>query len=107
MYLRFGSMVVIYSQRRGSRRLRDGGRITGSLPLPITRPEDAVQRESYKTKLRSDLWEHLGRKIQPVTPSHICISQACVYSDAQFIPPVLINRGRRGTVGGRGEEMRG
>lgn len=58
-----------------------------------------------QNKIREqNLWEHLGRKIQPVTPRHICVSQPCVYSDAQFIPPLLINRSDTETVGdGRGK----
>lgn len=46
----------------------------------------------------------LKEEIQPVTQRYICISQPCVYSDAQFIPPVPINRSDEETVGDvRGE----
>lgn len=51
-----------------------------------------------------NLWEHLERRRRAVTPGHICIRHACVYSDAQFIPPRLINRSDTQTgLGGRGK----
>lgn len=48
-----------------------------------------------------NLWEHLETKIQPVIPRYICISQPCVYSDAQFTPLEPINRSDEETVGVR------
>lgn len=51
-----------------------------------------------------NLWEHLRKKIQPGTARYICIIQLCVHSDAQFIPPVPINRADTETEGnGRGK----
>lgn len=96
---------LIFTAGKGGK-LEDGVRMRGFF---FTRPKDAdvhsFSGQHIQKKIRErNLWEHLGRKIQPVTPRYICISQPCVYSDAQFIPPVPINRSGAETLGdGRGE----